>query len=89
MSNFALQLAVPDELRGRVFATDMMIATLAISVSLLLVGVLVDLLELRVLIAGCASATLLYSVGWRLATRRLADPTDPTGPTGQGTQYAQ
>jgi MFS family permease len=89
MSNFALQLAVPDELRGRVFATDMMIATLAISVSLLLVGALVDLLELRVLIAGCACATLLYSVGWRLATRRLADPGDPTDPAGQGTQYAR
>src|SRR5690606_14806612 len=31
MSNFALQVEVPDALRGRVFATDMMIATLAVS----------------------------------------------------------
>lgn len=71
MSNYALQLEVPDQLRGRVFATDMMIATLAISASLLVVGVLVDVLELRVLIACCASATLLYAIGWRLVTRRL------------------
>lgn len=70
MSNFALQLEVPDELRGRVFATDMMIATLAISVSLLVFGALIDLVELRILIAGCASATLLYAIGWRLATAR-------------------
>jgi predicted MFS family arabinose efflux permease len=75
MSNFALQLEVPDALRGRVFATDMMLATLAISVSLLVVGLLVDVLELRVLIAGCASATLLYAIGWRIATRH-AHPTD-------------
>ena len=38
LSNFALQGEVPDRLRGRVFATDMMLATLAISVSQLVVG---------------------------------------------------
>jgi MFS family permease len=69
MSNFALQLEVPDALRGRVFATDMMIATLAVSVSLLVVGALVDVVDTRLLIACCASATLIYAVGWRLATR--------------------
>jgi MFS family permease len=81
MSNFALQVEVPDQLRGRVFATDMMIATLAISVSLLVVGALVDLVELRVLIAGCGCATLLYAIGWRIGTRRqsLADRA-PSGP---------
>lgn len=75
MSNFALQIEVPDALRGRVFATDMMIATLAVSVSLLVVGALVDAVDARLLIACCASATLVYAVGWRLATRRqsLAD----------------
>lgn len=71
MSNFALQLQVPDELRGRVFATDMMLATLAVSISLLIFGALIDLVDLRVLIAGCASATLLYAVGWSVAVRRL------------------
>ena len=33
LSNFALQGEVPDALRGRVFATDMMLATLAIAIS--------------------------------------------------------
>lgn len=80
MSNYALQLEVPDRLRGRVFATDMMIATLAISVSLLIVGGLVDVLDPRLLVACCGAATLLYAVGWRVATRRhtLADDPVPT-----------
>jgi MFS family permease len=75
-SNFALQIEVPDELRGRVFATDMMIATLAISVSLLVAGALVDRLEPRLVVAICGSVTLLYGVAWRLATHRLMRVTE-------------
>jgi MFS family permease len=85
MTNYALQIEVPDALRGRVFATDMMIATLAISISLLVVGSLVDVLDLRVLIAACASATLLYAVVWRIATRthELGEPMEQsTGSAG-------
>jgi MFS family permease len=72
MSNYALQAVVPDRLRGRVFATDMMLATLAIAVSQLAVGALVDSLSVRVLVAGCGAVTLLYAAGWRLATARLS-----------------
>jgi MFS family permease len=71
MSSYALQVEVPDALRGRVFATDMMLATLAVSVSVLVAGTLVDHLNPRVLVAACGSATLLYAIGWRLVTRRL------------------
>jgi hypothetical protein len=71
MSSYALQVEVPDALRGRVFATDVMITTLAISVSQLVVGVLVDSVRTRVLIAGCGAVTFLYSIVWRLATRRV------------------
>jgi MFS family permease len=78
MSNFALQTEVPDELRGRVFATDMMLATLAISVSTLFVGAIVDHLNPRVIIAICASITLTYGVVWRLATRRIMRGTAAT-----------
>jgi MFS family permease len=69
ISNYALQLEVPDHLRGRVFATDMMIATLAISVSVLLAGALVDHVNPRIPIAICGGLTLVYSVVWRLASR--------------------
>jgi hypothetical protein len=82
MSNYALQAVVPDQLRGRVFATDMMLATLAIAVSQLAVGALVDSLDPRVLIAGCGAVTLLYAAGWRIATARLrlSDSSQPTDP---------
>lgn len=71
MSSFALQGEVPDRLRGRVFATDMMLATLAISVSQLVVATVVDQVDERVVLAGCGLTTLVYAVGWRIATRRL------------------
>jgi hypothetical protein len=71
LSNYALQGEVPDRLRGRVFAADMMLATLAISVSQLLAAVLIDRIDARVLIAGCGLVTMVYAVGWRIATRRL------------------
>ncbi|MDG4783530.1 MFS transporter [Micromonospora sp. WMMD961] len=76
ISNFALQGEVPDHLRGRVFATDMMLATLAISVSQLVVALVVDVVDERVVLAGCGLITLVYAVGWRIATRRLS-LTDP------------
>jgi MFS family permease len=74
LSNFALQGEVPDRLRGRVFAADLMLATLSISVSQLAVAALVDHVDGRALIAGCAMVTLVYAVGWRIATRGLATP---------------
>jgi MFS family permease len=72
MSNYALQLVVPDDLRGRVMATDMMLATMAISVSVLVAGIFVDSVSPRIIVAACGGATLVYAVVWRLATRRLA-----------------
>ncbi|HEV7962780.1 MAG TPA: MFS transporter, partial [Actinoplanes sp.] len=87
LSNFALQGEVPDRLRGRVFATDMMLATLAIAVSQLGAAAVVDHVDERVILAGCGLITLVYAIGWRIATRHLsltgAPPTaganEPTG----------
>lgn len=85
MSSFALQGEVPDRLRGRVFATDMMLATLAISLSQLAVASVVDQVDERVVLAGCGLVTLVYAVGWRIATRRLtlSDPELVTRPAGE------
>jgi MFS family permease len=71
LSNFALQGEVPDGLRGRVFATDMMLATLSIAVSQLGAAAVVDFVDERVVLAGCGLITLAYAIGWRIATRRL------------------
>lgn len=67
---------MPDRLRGRVFATDMMLATLAVSVSQLAVAAVVDTVDERVVLASCGLVTVVYAVGWRIATRRLS-LTDP------------
>ncbi|WP_018222837.1 MFS transporter [Salinispora pacifica] len=72
MSNYALQGEVPDRLRGRVFATDMMLATLAISVSQLVVASVIDVVDERVVLAGGGLVTLVYAIGWRVATRQLS-----------------
>jgi MFS family permease len=84
MSNFALQTEIPDQLRGRVFAADMMIAMAAISFSQAAAGALTDQFGPRWVIAGCGSLTLLYAVVWRLATVRLLRRTvgEPTPETG-------
>lgn len=71
MSSYAIQQAVPDALRGRVGATDTMVAMLAVTASQLVAGVFVDSVDTRILIAACALTTLLYAGGWRVATRRL------------------
>jgi MFS family permease len=71
LSNYALQGEVPDRLRGRVFATDMMLAMLAIAVSQLGASAVVDHVDERTILAGCGLITLTYAIGWRIATRRL------------------
>jgi hypothetical protein len=58
-------------LRGRVFATDMMIVTLVMSFSIFFAGVLTDHVDARIPIAICAGLTLVYGIIWRLITRRL------------------
>ena len=71
ISNFALQTEVPDGLRGRVLAADIMIATLTIAVSQLVAGAFVDRVSPRVVIAAAGALTLAYAIVWRLVTMRL------------------
>lgn len=71
LSNYALQRQVPDRLRGRVFATDMMLATLAISVSQLAVAAVVDRVDERIVLAGCGAITVVYALAWWAVSRRL------------------
>ena len=70
-SSSALQAAVPDALRGRVGSADLMLVTIVVSSSQVLVGLCVDRVAPRLLIAACGAATLLYALVWWLASRRL------------------
>lgn len=71
LSNYALQQQVPDGLRGRVFSTDFMLATLAIACSQVLAGVLSDHVALRILASAGGGVTLLYAGVWALFTARV------------------
>jgi MFS family permease len=80
LSNYALQGEVPDRLRGRVFATDMMLATCAIAISQLGASAVVDRVSEQAILAGCGLITLTYAIGWRIATRRLSlTPSEAVG----------
>jgi MFS family permease len=74
MSNFALQTEVPDALRGRVFATDLMLALISVAASQLIVGAFVDRVDPRLLVAVCGAVTLTYAAGWAAVTRRQHRP---------------
>jgi predicted MFS family arabinose efflux permease len=71
MSSYALQITVPDQLRGRVFSTDHMIVSLSIAVSTLVAGVLVDAFGPREAIAVSGGLTACYALVWFLVTRRI------------------
>ncbi|MFG2036605.1 MFS transporter [Dactylosporangium sp. NPDC048998] len=77
MSNYVLQAEVPDALRGRVFATDFMLATLSIAASQLAVGAFVDHTAPRLLIAACGTVTVLYAAGWATVALRRPAPAAP------------
>jgi len=69
-SSYALQVTVPDTLRGRVFSIDFMVTTLAIAASQVGAGVLSDFVDARLLTAGFGGVTVAYGAVWWIATRR-------------------
>ncbi|MEV8517234.1 MFS transporter [Dactylosporangium sp. NPDC051484] len=77
MSNYVLQAEIPDALRGRVFATDFMLATLSIAASQLAVGAFVDRTDPRLLVAVSGAVTVLYAAGWAAVTLRRSAPAAP------------
>ncbi|GAA0540206.1 MFS transporter [Paractinoplanes ferrugineus] len=83
LSNYALQSEVPDRLRGRVFALDMMLATMAIAISQLVATAVVDRVDERVILAGCGLVTAVYAIGWRIATRKLSLTDQPSPISGR------
>ncbi|NRG40915.1 MFS transporter [Rathayibacter sp. VKM Ac-2835] len=70
LSGCGLQSITANDLRGRVFAVDNMIAMLAIALSQALVALGILLLEPRTVMALCSAAVLGSAALWWSATRR-------------------
>ena len=68
-STYGLQELSPDQIRGRIFALDFGLDTLAIAVSALTVGALAQFVPIRVLILGLGATALVFGVSWARVTR--------------------
>lgn len=77
LSTFALQDAVPDFLRGRVFAADLTILTTCLGISQTVAGLLSEVGDVRVIASCFAAVTFTYGCLWYSVTRRTRDP-DPS-----------
>lgn len=81
MSTYGLQLAAPDEVRGRVLSLDYGIATLTIGLSSLTAGGAAQLWGLDATSWGLAGVGLVYGASWLLWTRPLwSGADDPLRP---------
>ncbi len=68
-STYGLQELSPDQVRGRVFALDFGLDTLAIAVSALAVGALAEVVSVRSLLAGLGGLGMVLGLGWARVTR--------------------
>jgi hypothetical protein len=68
LSTYALQLIVPDHIRGRIFAFDEGFITLTLALSATVAGWISDVVDVRLVMFGLTGITLSYSVVWTLAT---------------------
>jgi len=71
LSTYALQLIVPDRIRGRIFAFDEALISLTIAASATLAGWIADYVDVRVVMLGLAGVTLVFAAAWSLATRAV------------------
>src|SRR5439155_6891596 len=61
LSTYALQLIVPDRIRGRIFAFDEALISLTIAASATLAGWIADYVDVRVVMLGLAGVTLVFA----------------------------
>lgn len=80
MSSYGLQRLVPDDLRGRIFAADYGLATLTLSISSLMAGVLVDAIGPSPAVLVIATPALLWGIVWSVWTWSLWGLPSPEPP---------
>ena len=71
LSTYGLQVYVPDRIRGRVFSFDFALVTLTIALSNLAAGWAAQRFGPKPAMYGFAGVSLLFTVGWWTATRKL------------------
>lgn len=71
LSSYALQVIVPDHVRGRIFAFDEALITLTLAVSATVAGLIADVVGVKAVMVGLAAVMLLYTIVWTLATRQV------------------
>ncbi len=71
LSTYALQVIVPDRIRGRIFAFDEGLISLTIALSATLAGLAANAFGVRTVMLGLAGVAGAYAVIWTLATARV------------------
>ena len=71
LSSYGLQISTPDELRGRIFATDLALVTLTMTISLIVAGVASSQFGPRPVMSVLAVVNLLWGSGYLWLTRHL------------------
>jgi len=71
LSSFALQLIVPDHIRGRIFGFDEALISLTVALSATLAGWASDWFDVRTVMIGLAVVASSYAVIWTVATGRV------------------
>jgi MFS family permease len=79
LSTYGLQAAVPDYIRGRVFAADLALVTVSMSVSLVASGALAELTGPRVPTVLLAAVSGLWGLAYLVLTRPLRRAETPPG----------
>jgi MFS family permease len=71
LSSYALQVIVPDHIRGRVFAFDEALISVTLAASAALAGWAADVFDVRIVMLGLACVAGLYAVVWTVATTNV------------------
>ena len=71
LASYGLQVVVPDELRGRVFALDAMVETLTLGVSSLVAGWSAGVIGIRTTATALGVIAIVWAAGWALLTRAV------------------
>ncbi|MCZ7533291.1 MAG: MFS transporter [Acidimicrobiia bacterium] len=79
-STYGLQEFSPDQVRGRIFALDFGLSTLAIAVSSLAIGALAEVYTVRSLLLGLGVAGVVFGLTWTAVTASMWADLPPKTP---------